>query len=146
MIYDSKIDLDRKRAVERINYFLKKGKIFELTEKRERRSLSQNNYMHLIFSWYALDQGETAEYVKQHIFKRQINRDLFETEYVNRMTGEMRVDWKSTKDLDTKQMTIAIDRFRNHASKELGLYIPEPGDMVHLNEIEHQIENYKQFL
>jgi hypothetical protein len=146
MIFDPKNELDKKRAIERMKYFLQKGKVFDLTEKKEQRSLKQNRYMHLIFSWYALEYGETTEYVKQEIFKKQVNKDIFLTEYANRQTGEIRTSWKSTKDLNTGQMTTAIDRFRNYASKEAGIYLPEPHEMALLREIEHDIEKHKQFL
>lgn len=146
MIFNAKLPLDQQRAVEKLKYFLKKGCRFELTEKRENRTLRQNNYLHLILSWFALEYGETLEYTKQVIFKQHINPDLFVTEYVNRKTGEMRSELKSTADLDTKQMTDAIDRFRNFASKEMGIYLPEPNDLALLNEIEREIENHKQYL
>lgn len=146
MIFDAKKELDKKRAIERIKYFIQKGKMFELKEKKELRSLRQNRYMHLIFSWYALEYGETAEYVKQEVFKKQVNKDIFLTEYANRQTGEIRTAWKSTKDLDTGQMTTAIDRFRNYASKELGIYLPEPHETALMREIENQVENYKEFI
>ena len=120
--------------------------MFELTEKKELRSLRQNRYLHLILSWFALEYGETAEYIKQEIFKKQVNKEIFISEYANRQTGEMRTSWKSTKDLDTGQLTTAIDRFRNYASKEAGIYLPEPTDMIYLREIENQIENYKEYI
>lgn len=146
MIFDSKIQLDRKRAEERLNFFLSKGKVFELTEKKERRSIQQNKYLHLILSWYALEYGETLEYVKREIFKKQLSRDIFLTEYINRKTGEIREDWRSSKDLDTGEMTTAIDRFRNYATKEAGIYLPEPKDLALLQHIENEIENHKQYL
>ena len=146
MIFDAKIELDKKRAIERIKHFILKGKTFELTEKKEKRSIRQNSYLHLILSYFALEYGETTEYVKQHFFKKVVNPDIFITEYANRQTGEIREALRSTKDLDTGEMTTAIDRFRHYASKEAGIYLPEPKDMVLLRDIEYQIENYKQFL
>ena len=40
-------------------------------------------------------------------------------------------------------MTLAIDRFRNLASKELGIYLPEPNDLVLLQEIENELSKHK---
>lgn len=146
MIYNPKIELDKVRAKERLEWLISKEKRFELTEKRERRSISQNNYLHLILSWYAVEYGETLEYVKQEVFKKQINNEIFKTEYINRKTGEYRVDWKSTSELNTKEMTTAIDRFRNYASKEAGIYLPEPKDLAMLNHIETEITKYKTYI
>lgn len=141
MIYNSKNNFDIQNARTRFNWLIEKGKTFELIEKRPKRSVSQNAYLHLILSWYALEYGETLKYIKQEVFKKQINKDLFETEYINEKTGEIRTDWKSTSNLDSKQMTVAIDRFRDYASKEAGIYLPEPKDMAMLQEIENQVRN-----
>jgi len=146
MIYNPEIELDQQRAKERLEWLIKKGKRFELKEKRERRSLSQNNYLHLILSWYAIEYGETLEYVKQEVFKKQVNKAIFQTEHINKKTGEIRVDWRSTSELNTAELTTAIDRFRDYSSKEAGIYLPEPKDLAMLNQIETEIEKFKTYL
>lgn len=146
MIYNPRIELDKQRAKERLEWLISKEKRFELSEKRERRSISQNNYLHLILSWYALEMGESLDYVKQEIFKKTINPDFFRYQRINRVTGEIREDWKSTSELNTKEITDCIDRFRNHASKDLGIYLPEPKDMVALNQMEAEIQKNKVYL
>lgn len=146
MIYNAEIELDKNRAKERLEWLIKKGKRFEIKEKREKRSISQNSYLHLILSWYAIEYGETLEYVKQEVFKKQVNQIIFKTEHINKKTGEIRDDWRSTSELNTKEMTTAIDRFRNYSSKEAGIYLPEPKDMAMLNHIEAEIEKYKTYI
>lgn len=146
MLYDTSNELDKNRAIEKFKYLLNKGKIIELKEKRKIRSISQNNYLHLILSWFALEMGESLEYTKREIFKKEINHDIFHFEFINRKTGEIRDDLKSSALLDTKEMTTAIERFRNFASKDLGIYLPEPNDLVNLREMERQIQNQKQYL
>ncbi len=144
MIYNPNIPFDLQRAKERFKWLIQKGKTFELTEKRQKRSIQQNSYLHLILGWYAWEYGETMEYIKQEVFKKQINTEIFKTEYINKKTGEFREDWKSTADLNTKEMTIAIDRFRDYASKEAGIYLPEPSDLIYLQEIEKELKNNAQ--
>lgn len=146
MIFNSTIELDKKRAIQRINFFIEKGKTFELSEKKERRSIRQNKYLHLILGWFALEYGETIDYVKQEIFKKQINPEIFRTEFINKKTGEIRDAWKSSAVLDTGQMTLAIDRFRDYSAKEAGIYLPEPKDLIYLQQIENELENNKQYL
>lgn len=141
MIYNSTNKFDVEKAKTRFNWLLENNKTFELTEKRAKRSISQNSYLHLILSWYALEYGETMEYIKQDVFKKEINKDIFQTEYTNKKTGEIRTDWKSTSNIDSKEMTTAIDRFRNYSSKEAGIYLPEPNDMAFLQQIENEIKN-----
>ena len=95
---------------------------------------------------FALEYGETAEYIKQEIFKKQVNRDIFIFQFANKKTGEIRDEFRSTSDLDTKELTVAIERFRNWASKEGGIYLPEPKDLALLNEIEYQIKLNAEYL
>ncbi len=141
MIYNPTIAFDLQKAKERFKWFISKGKTFELTEKKPKRSLNQNRYLHLILGWYAWEYGETMNYIKQEVFKKQVNADIFLTEYINKKTGEFREDWRSTADLDSKEMTIAINRFRDYASKEFGIYLPEPNDLIYLQEIEKELNN-----
>ena len=141
MIFNANNEFDIQRAKERLGYLIDKKKTFEITEKKSKRTYSQNNYIHLLFAWFALEYGETPEYVKQEIFKKLVNPQIFLTEYVNYKTGEVREAWRSTADLNTKEMTTAIDNFRDYASKEAGIYLPTPDDLNSLNEIERQVNN-----
>ena len=141
MIFNASNEFDIQRAKERLGYLIEKKKTFEITEKKPKRTYSQNNYIHLLFAWFALEYGETPEYVKQDIFKKLVNPQIFLTEYVNYKTGEVRESWRSTADLNTKEMTTAIDNFRDYASKEAGIYLPTPDDLNSLNEIERQVNN-----
>lgn len=144
MIFDPKIELEKKRAVERIRHFIAKGKVFELKEKKARRTIRQNAYLHLLFSWFAIETGYTTEEVKQEIFKKVVNPNLFyEGEHGQLVKIER---WRSTTELDTGEMTTAIDRFRNYASKEAGIYLPEPSDLALIAQIEKEIENHKTYM
>ena len=143
MILDLSIPFDRKRAAERLEYLISKQKRIEIKEKRKIRSLSQNNYLHLILTWYAYEYGETMSYIKEEIFKKQINPEIFKTEFVNEKTGEIRDSWRSTSELNTLELTTAIDRFRNYASKEAGIYLPEPRDLASINLIEQELSKHQ---
>lgn len=146
MIYNASIKVDRDNAIERFKFLISKGKMFELTQKNPTASRTQKNYLHLIIGWFAIEYGDSLEYVKQEIFKKIVNPEIFKTEYVNRKTGEIREDWRSVEDLDSAECTTAIDRFRNFSSKEFGLYLPEPNETDHLMEIEKQMQNFKQWI
>lgn len=141
MIYDAKNPLHQKQAIEKLNYFISKEKRFELKAKHDKRSISQNSYLHLILSLFGVETGYTLEEVKQEIFKKHVNSSLF---YDGEMKGIVNVSrWRSTADLDTAEMTLAIDRFRDFASQELGIYLPEPNDLVLLQEIENELSKNK---
>lgn len=144
MLYNAEKPIDVQNAIAKIKYLIEKQVVFELKEKRKKRTYSQNNYQHLLFSWFALQTGYTVEEVKQEIYKKIVNPTLFyEGEF-----GEMvKIErWRSTRDLDTAETTLAIDRFRDYAAKEAGIYLPEPNDLNILTEIEIQISNQPQYL
>jgi hypothetical protein len=141
MIYNSLNPLHQKQAIEKVNYFISKGKRFELKAKNDKRSISQNSYLHLILAFFGIETGYTLEEVKQEVFKKHVNSALF---YEGEFDGVVKIErWRSTADLDTAEMTLAIDRFRNFSSQELGIYLPEPNDLVLLQEIENEISKHK---
>ena len=146
MIYNSNILSDQIKARERLEWMIATKKRFELSVKRERRTDSQNRYLHLILSYFALEYGETLEYVKLEFFKKLLNPDIFKTERTNPKTGEVREEWRSSADIDTKEMATAIDRFKNWCSKESGIYIPTPGEKEFLDHVQNQIELQKHWV
>ena len=144
MIYNPEKQIDVSRAIERLKFFIENKRVFELTEKRKKRTISQNAYLHLLFGWFALETGYTTEEVKQEIFKKIVNPNTFyEGEFGNIITIER---WRSTANLNTQEMTICIDRFRDYSSKEAGIYLPQPSDLVMLQEMEIQISNNQNYL
>ena len=125
MIYNLSNPHDQERFKTRCNALYKKGGMVELTAKKERRTIPQNSYLHLILGCFAMETGNTLDFVKQEYFKRYINPDLFiieiDDEYIGKVTT-----LRSSRDLDTAQMTTAIERFRKWASAEAGIYLPSP--------------------
>ena len=88
---------------------------------------------------------EKFEEVKQDIFKRKLNKDIFEVERVNKR-GQKVVRLRSSRDLDTEEMTRAIERFRNWSSAVAGLYIPSPNETDALFAAQQQMEQCAEYL
>ncbi len=144
MFYDSKKPIDIERATVRLKHLIEKGAVFELKEKRFKRTIKQNSYLHLILGFFALETGYTIEESKQEIFKKIVNPDTF---YEGEFGGFVKIErWRSSASLNTEEMTLCIDRFRDYSAKEAGIYLPEPNDLVFLQEIEIRINNEKQYL
>lgn len=143
MRYDASKPLDVNKAKAKFEHLINNGKVFDLTEKKPLRTLPQNRYLHLILSWFAVETGYTLEEVKQDIFKKHVNHDVFYDGEVGKLNLQR---WRSTAALDTAELTVAIDRFRNFASSELGIYLPDPNDLASLQEMENEIERKKQFI
>lgn len=144
MLYDLSIETDKSRAERRFSQLKKEGSIIELTKKQP-RTLSQNSYLHLLLGWFAIEYGETLEYVKQRMFK-PLSKDIFEYERVNPKSGELRKAYRSSRDVSAAQMTTAIDRFRGWSSKEAAIYLPEPNEDKFLASIQVEMERQKQYL
>lgn len=145
-LYNGSKLIDQQRAIEKLKFLIKHQKIFELTEKKKTRSISQNSYLHLIFSWVALETGYTSAEVKQEIFKKIVNPNTFYEGEKEKIPGVKIEQWRSTADLKTDEMNLCIDRFRDYCNIEAGIYIPEPRELAYLDEIKFKINDNKEFL
>lgn len=119
--------------------------LVEVKKKHRQRSSSQNAYLHVCLGYYASEFGLTLEEVKFDVFKRKLNKDIFEVERVNKR-GQKVVRLRSSRDLDTEEMTRAIERFRNWSSAVAGLYIPAPNETEALFAAQQQIDKYLEYL
>ena len=146
MTYNLHNALDAQSARTRLDALIKKGCFIELTEKKPKRSLRQNNYLHLILSYFACRKGETLEYVKRYYYKFYCNKDIFLIKKTDNITGEETTRLRSSADLTTEEMTISIERFRNWAAAEAGEYIPEPNEQEMVMQMHIEVERNKQYL
>lgn len=145
MIYPTNIPAKKQQAVEYFNHLVSKGARIELKEKKYKRTIRQNAYLHLLLTWFGLHFGYTLEEVKQEIFKKQVSPELF---YEGEKKGIVTIEtWRSTADLDTGELTTAIERFRDFSASH-GFPLPEPSDLVWLNDIENEINQHssKQYV
>lgn len=146
MIYDLSNKVSADRYERRSKQLLSKGYLVELKQIKPLRTSEQNRYLHLILGWFAIEYGETLEYVKQEFFKKQVNAEIFKTEHTNKKTGEVRLDWKSTAQLNTKELTEAIDRFRTWSSKTAGIYLPSANEESYLKQIIVEMDLQKEYI
>ena len=143
MLIKTSNPIDKQKAIEQFNKLINKDCIFELTEKKPKRSNSQNRYLHLILNWFCLETGYPLDYTKSMIYKTLVNSELFEFVIKGKL-GDVKA-LKSSSDLDSREMTLSIERFRNWSSKN-GVYLPSPDEKEYLQEIEYQISKQKQYL
>ena len=143
MQYNLNSELDRQRFKVKVKQLWTKGGIVEVTEKR-RRTLNQNAYLHIAISAFAIEIGESAEYVKQEVFKRICNPDLFLVTKENPILGTIEV-LRSSRDLTTHEMFVAIDRYRKWCAEQ-GVYIPEANEEENLASLEAELSKYERYL
>ena len=145
MIYNTSNPLDKANFLLRAKTLAESGKVIELTEKKPRRSLPQNKYLHVILAYFGAQTGNTLEWVKQQYYKKLVNPDLFIREKEDKYLGRIKV-LRSSAELDTAEMSLSIERFRNWAAQEVGIYIPSADEAILIQQMEIEIERNKEFL
>lgn len=137
--------LDKANFMLRAKKLAESGKIVELTEKKPKRSLPQNKYLHVILAYFGTQTGNTLEWVKQQYYKKLVNPDLFIREKEDKYLGKIKV-LRSSAELDTAEMSLSVERFRNWAAQEAGIYIPSADEAILIQQTEIEIERSKEFL
>lgn len=144
MLYDLNNELQREDFKKRVNELYQKKVIVELTRKFPPRTCPQNKYLHLILSWWAVYYGCSKKHAKEHFFKIHCNEDLFVRQQKAK-DGTPYNDIRSSSDLTTQEMTLAIQRFRDFCAYQ-GCYIPSPEEREYLLYVEREIEKQQEFL
>ncbi len=145
MTYDLTNQLDVQNAKTRLELLIKRGSIVDITEKKQKRTLSQNAYLHLLLGYFASQTGNTLEWVKQQYYKKLCNPDIFIGERDDQFLGRVRYV-RSSADLRTDEMNLSIERFRNWSASEAGIYLPEPTSEAEIAAIQVEVERYKTYL
>ena len=145
MIYVLSNPLDVQNAKTRLELLIKRGCTIELTEKKAKRSLSQNAYLHLLLGYFASQTGNTLEWVKQQYYKRLCNPDLFIGTRNDQFLGSVKYI-RTSADLRTDEMNLSIERFRSWSACEAGIYLPEPTNEAEIAALQVEVEKYKTYL
>jgi hypothetical protein len=144
MLYDLSNPLQAESFKVKAESLGKKGGIVELTEKKPQRSLQANKYLHVIIAYFALQVGETAEYVKKHYYKILCNKDIYIREVDDKYLGKIKI-LRSSADLDSEEFSLTITRFRNWSAGE-GIYLPSAEEHMFIQQMEIELSRNKQYL
>lgn len=143
MLYNLSRDIELQRFDIAAGHLRELGAVVEL-KRKAKRTLSQNNYLHLIIGVVAMETGNTLAYAKEVYFKRLANKAIFVAHKADELAGDTEY-LRSSASLSTEEMSIAIDKFKMWAA-ENGIYLPEPGDKERLQEIAIEIERNRKYL
>jgi hypothetical protein len=137
MILDTSKEIDRNKLFSRLDALLKKNSIIELKEIKKKRTLSQNAYLHVCITLFAIEFGYDLENAK-YLLKSACP-------FMHEWRDDFKVV-KQTRKMDTKQLTEFIEWLRNFSSMQ-GCYIPTPEE-YYLNqfEIDKEISKHKEYL
>ena len=84
------------------------------------------------------------EYVKRNYYKILCNKDTFIREREDKFLGKIKY-LRSSADLDSAEMSLTIERFRNFSSAQ-GIYIPSPEEERLIQMMEIEIEHNKPYI
>ena len=138
MIYKTSNPIEADKARLRLDKLIEKGAKVDMTEKRGNRTLQQNNYLHLLLSYYGLEIGYTLEEMKE-IFKRDICPSIFKYNKGNHTF------YRSTAELNTLEMTKAIEHLKEHAEIH-GYPLPDAEDQDRMDWLINQLETYNNYM
>lgn len=144
MIYNLKNPSEVIDFENRVDDLIEQRAVVDLTKKNPNRSLSQNAYLHVILGFFASELGYTLEEVKQGIFKQICNKETFVRNI--EVCGKPIEYLRSSKDLDSQEMTTAIERFRNWSSLEAGIYLPSADEKHFITHMQKELRRYKQWI
>lgn len=137
MLYNLESDIDVQKFDFRINQLKEKNAKVELKEKRLKRTLNQNSYLHVCISIFAIEIGNTLEEMKTDL-KRECSFMMYEKNRNKYL--------RSSSDLNTKEMTDWIEWIKNKAGVN-SIFIPSADDYQrNWVEIEKEIQSHKQYL
>ena len=145
MVYNLSSQLDVQNARVRLESLVKRSCIIELTEKRQKRTLDQNAYLHVLLSYFAAMTGNTLRWVKEEYYKKLCNPDLYIYMKDDPFLGRVPIT-RSSSDLRTDEMSLSIDRFRNWAAQEGGIYLPDATSKEEIASMSIEVERYKTYL
>lgn len=145
MIYLLSNEYEISKARDYLEKCIENGWNIEIRHICKQRTSLQNRFAHAIFSYFGSQVGLPMQDVKQDIFKKLVNPDIFRLEPI--IIGERKIErWRSISDLNTAEMTTAIERFRNFCASEMGIYISTPDDENFLLYCEKIAQQNKDFL
>jgi len=141
--YDTAKEFDKNNARAKFEQYVSEGKKIDLTVVRQKRSLKQNAYLHVLITIYAVEIGLTLQEAKNFL-KRECQFMTYQT--VTKKNKEVKF-LKQTSQLNSKEMSDFIDWIKTFAGQQ-GIYLPD-SEQEYLDnqfDIDRHIEAYREFL
>ena len=139
MFYDTRKVFEANKARVKLEALIASNKVIELKEKRKKRTLSQNAYMHVLFGLYASETGYTAAEAKT-VLKRECGKLMV---YENSGTKFLR----GTSDLSKDECQVFIDWLLKFAANQ-GIHLPssEQEYLDNQHEIDIQLDRNRGYI
>lgn len=128
--------VDANRARVYLESLIKKGSDIELKEVRKARSVDQNSLLHVYLATFCNETGYMMDEAKE-LFSQLMPEML----RYQKNGFEFR---RSTSTLDTKEMSLLIDKIRQVCNDELGVYLPTSEEyMINKFQIDRELQHVR---
>lgn len=136
MLFNPKYKDDIKKAEICFKKMVSGDSVFEIIKKNKKRTITQNAYLHKLFSLFGIEYGLDLEETKQVV------KEALKYTY----TKKGRTFLSKTSKMDTKELTIFIDKFRTFAEQQ-GCYLPSSDEYNgRFEHYDNEIERHKRYL
>ena len=137
MYYDLSNSYDCEKAKVKLQTMINQKAIIQITKKQKKKSVSNNAYLHVCISLFAIEFGYTLEEAKT-LLKRKCEFMTYDKNGTKFL--------KLVRKLDDKECADFTTWIRNYSSSN-GCYIPTPEEYI-LNQtnIDKHIYNNKEYL
>ncbi len=143
-LYDTSNPLQKEQFKARSAKLAESGKVVELTEKKPKRTLNQNAYLWLLIGYWATQTGYTKD--ESEAIYKEVNKDIY---FVDKEIAGEKVRYiRHTYELDTREMSLSIERWRNWAvmNEAFSVYLPAPNERRLIQLMEIEVERMKSYL
>lgn len=143
-LYDTSNPLQKEQFKTRSAKLAESGKVVELTEKKPKRTLNQNAYLWLLIGYWATQTGYTKD--ESEAIYKEVNKDIY---FVDKEIAGEKVRYiRHTYELDTREMSLSIERWRNWAvmNEAFSVYLPAPNERRLIQLMEIEVERMKSYL
>ena len=133
MKYDFSKSYDCKKAEEYLGKLMLDGSKCEVKKIHPKRSTSQNSYLHVLFALWSKEFGYTMDEAKDTIKDALgYTYEADKGKLFNKIIPFSRVSVhrKKTSEMDSKELTIFIEKFRDWSASTCGLYLPSSEEFL----------------
>ena len=137
MIYNTSKEDEAKNALIKLELLISRGVIVEVKEKKKVRSISQNSYLHVIITIYAIEYGCSLDEMKQLLkyWKR-----------LYKVKGKA-IIYDQTSKMNSEELTGFIEWIRTRVAQMLDIYIPTSEEYIQdQHNINMHIKKFEQYL
>ena len=132
-IQDGVLTINSRKAFDKELSTLKNGLVTITVKRRNQRSLSQNNYIHLLFTIFKNELNQLGNEFKMEQVKEIAKAKFLTVDVVNESTGEcigQRV--KGTHELSKVEMMEFVENVIRWAADMFHITLPYPGEQTEM--------------